>query len=235
MNSKSCIDEYIENHVQQIDCEFDDEGVFFYQAFCDEIADYAITNQKFGGDKFNTERMTWIKPSFGWMLYRSGYGKKSGQNRVLKIKLPHATVSYILSNCSCVEADWHGDDKNKCSHGNIQWDPARDLFNVEKKEPMKMIHKRAIQIGLSHSLSKYYNDNIISITDVTNLAHLIYDVHNTKKNNFSKMMDELKPQLPNEKIYMPHCSKNVLERIGMVAGKGSQLIAKIGFGKKLKM
>ena len=49
------------------------------------------------------------------------------------------------------------------------------------------------------------------------------------------MMDELKLQLPNEQVYTPRCGKNVLERIGMMAGKGSQLIAKIGFGKKQKI
>ena len=33
--------------------------------------------------------MTWIKPSFAWMLYRCGYGRKHAQSRVLKLK-PHA-------------------------------------------------------------------------------------------------------------------------------------------------
>ena len=51
---------------------------------------------------------------------------------------------------------------------------------------MKMIHKRAIQIGISHSLSKYYNDNILNITEVTNLAHLIGDAHCAKKTNLKK-------------------------------------------------
>ena len=33
--------------------EWDDEGVFFYQAFNDEIAKWAIKNQRFGGPEFN--------------------------------------------------------------------------------------------------------------------------------------------------------------------------------------
>merc|ERR1740121_3005493 len=56
--------------------EWDEEGVFFYQAFNKEIADWALENQKFGGPAFNPVRMTWIKPSFAWVLYRAGYGHK---------------------------------------------------------------------------------------------------------------------------------------------------------------
>lgn len=59
----------------EIRAEWDDEGVFFYQAYSDAIADWALENQRFGGPHFKTKQMTWIKPSFAWMLYRSGYDK----------------------------------------------------------------------------------------------------------------------------------------------------------------
>ena len=52
--------------------EWDEEGVSFYQAFNDKIADWAVENQRFGGPHFNPTRMTWIKPSFAWVLYRAG-------------------------------------------------------------------------------------------------------------------------------------------------------------------
>ena len=45
--------------------EFDEEGVYVYQAFRDSIADYALAHGRFGGPDFNPARMTWIKPSFG--------------------------------------------------------------------------------------------------------------------------------------------------------------------------
>ena len=67
--------------------EYDDEGVYVYQAFKKEIGEYAVENQTFIGSDFKTERMTWIKPSFGWMLYRSRYGTKAGQTHILKIKI----------------------------------------------------------------------------------------------------------------------------------------------------
>ncbi len=32
-------------------------------------------------------RMTWIKPNFLWMMYRSGWAVKKNQERILAIKL----------------------------------------------------------------------------------------------------------------------------------------------------
>ena len=48
---------------------------------------------RFGGPDFNPTRMTWIKPSFAWVLYRSGYGRKHNQTRILKVKLAHEAVA----------------------------------------------------------------------------------------------------------------------------------------------
>merc|ERR1719203_2156117 len=94
-------DEEVDGSCQhQFVAEWDDEGVYFYQAFNDEIADSAIEHQKFGGPKFNPDRMTWIKPSFAWMLYRAGYGlKDKNQSRVLRVKLSHEAAATILAAC----------------------------------------------------------------------------------------------------------------------------------------
>lgn len=56
---------------------WDKESIVVYQAFNDAIADYAVEHQTFGGPKFSTERMTWIKPNVCTapddirMMYRS--------------------------------------------------------------------------------------------------------------------------------------------------------------------
>ena len=94
-------EEFKGDHVQVFEGEWDDQGVYVYQAFNDEIADWAIEHQKFGGPEFKPIRMTWIKPSFAWVLYRSGYGSKNNQQRILKIKISHEAIADILSKCSC--------------------------------------------------------------------------------------------------------------------------------------
>ena len=78
---------------QIFEAEWDAEGVYFYQAYNDQIADYAMAHQRLGGPNFSASRMTWIKPSFAWVLFRSGYARKHNQGRILKIKLSHQTVA----------------------------------------------------------------------------------------------------------------------------------------------
>ena len=144
--------------------EYDADGVFFYQAYSAAIADFAVANQRLGGPAFNVERMTWIKPSFAWMLYRAGYGSKHGQERVLKLKLPRDAVADLLLGCACK----HGGGGSK---GRVQWDPARDLMSSDGRghsaEPRKMLRERAIQVGLSRSLSAHFVASTTSIEDVT--------------------------------------------------------------------
>ena len=85
--------------VNQVRAVFDDKTITVYQAYRSEIAIPAVKHQKFI-PPFKFDRMTWIKPSFAWVLYRAGYGHKDkNQARILKIKLPHHAVAEILSRC----------------------------------------------------------------------------------------------------------------------------------------
>ncbi|MGG7813310.1 DUF4291 family protein [Klebsiella aerogenes] len=75
---------------RQIRAFFTKDFIRVYQAYSDEIADSAIKNNTFVSPPFSLTRMTWIKPSFLWMMYRSGWGKKdSNQTRILAIDLSH--------------------------------------------------------------------------------------------------------------------------------------------------
>jgi hypothetical protein len=192
--------------VQVFSGEWDQEGVFFYQAFNDEIADWAVEHQRFGGPQFNPSRMTWIKPSFAWVLYRSGYARKHNQTRILKLKLPHDAVAELLSQCQCK----HGGGGSK---GRVQWDPARDLMTGDGKVPREMLRDRAIQIGIKGSLSELYVNSVVSIEDVTELAHRVCSAHSSKS---KEAISALLPALPVERPYMPRCSEPDLVRLRML-------------------
>lgn len=224
-------------NIQTFEGEHDVEGVYVYQAYCNEIADYAVTHQTLGGTAFKTHRMTWIKPSFAWVLYRSGYATKHNQNRILKIKLPHDALAKILNQCAC-KVGGGG------SYGRVQWDPARDLYSVEDKNPRKMLNKRAIQIGVKDHISQFYVSSILSIEDVTCLAHLVGVAHNVinmdnngtitknkKRNNNVNFDEVVLSQLPNETAYVPHCENRTLENIGMREGDVANDVAKLGKGR----
>lgn len=119
--------------------------------------------------------MTWVKPSFAWVLYRSGYASKHNKH-AFKIKISHESLAHILEQCKCKEGGG--------SHGRVQWDPARDLHSSAPngREPRKMLKQRAIQIGMGGPLSQYYTEHIISIQDVTELAKQVQQVHKKTKN-----------------------------------------------------
>jgi len=208
--------EVVHDGVHVFHAEWDAEGVYFYQAFSDEIADYALQHQRFGGPMFNPTRMTWIKPSFAWVLYRSGYGwKDKKQSRVLKTKLSHSAVAKLLTWCQCKHAGGG-------SKGRVQWDPERDLFSGNgahgRHEPRKMLRLRSIQIGLSRDLSQFYVDSTISIQDVTELANRVGEAHATKVHKTTsslELMEALLPSLPVERPYLPCCLDKTLVRLMM--------------------
>jgi hypothetical protein len=220
------VDESLNHDAQIFRGEWDEEGVFVYQAFNESIAAWAVEHQRFGGPLFKAKRMTWIKPSFSWILYRSGYAQKHNQERILKIKLSHATLAQILSQCQCK----HGGGG---SIGRVQWDPARDLMTPEGKGkrvlPRKMLRERAIQIGMKDSLSEYYVGNTLSIEDVTGLALKVYEAHQAPHSGLA--MEALERLLPRERGYLPACPVEVLCRLALLPGEAAEEVEKLGRGK----
>ena len=51
--------------------QFDDDSVVVYQAYRPSTGRYAAENGYFGTG-FSLNRMSWIKPNFLWMMFRSG-------------------------------------------------------------------------------------------------------------------------------------------------------------------
>ena len=201
-----------DSRVQEFRADWDEHGVWFYQTFKDSIADWALENQRLGGPEFRPSRMTWIKPSFGWVLYRSGYATKHNQERILKIKVGHEALAQVLSRCACGHG--HGGTK-----GRVQWDPERDILTPADKgrEPRKMLYRRAIQIGLSKELSETYVDNIRAVEDVTELSHRIEKAHAIlSKDNKSEVMMSFVEALPRERLYVPQLDEERLVKLGLL-------------------
>ncbi|MFP1814130.1 DUF4291 domain-containing protein [Lonsdalea quercina] len=168
-----------------------------YQAFSDEIADSTIANGKFISPPFSFSRMTWIKPSFLWMMYRSGWAKKDpGQNRILAIDLTHNGFREIInqgvlshrSDDNLLSNDaW----KRKISDSDvvIQWDPERDLL-------LKKLDYRTIQIGLRREAVKRYTEEwIVDIGDITKKVNKMYNLV------ISNRLNEAYNELPHERPY----------------------------------
>lgn len=144
------------------------DNIFVYQAFNDKIADYAIENQKFGGQEYSFDRMTWIKPNFLWMMYRSDWANKdSNQSRILAIEMTFEGFQELLAEGILTSYnETYGDEsawKEKLNTSNvrIQWDPDHNI----KGDKLK---RRAVQIGIKNEALKKFNSKFIkSIQDIT--------------------------------------------------------------------
>lgn len=120
-------------------------------------------------------RMTWIKPSFNWMMYRCGYASKPGQEVVLGIDITRAGLEWALENAvlSAYDHNMHSSFETWRSSLSqapvrVQWDPERD-WRLQLTEGA-----RAIQIGLSgEAVERYVSEWITKIEDVTPVARRI--------------------------------------------------------------
>lgn len=112
---------------------YDAETITVYQAFGAQIAGPAAARGRFPG-AFRRERMTWIKPSFLWMMYRCGWASKPGQERVLAVRITRAGFEWALLHAAIAhfDAGIHTDqDEWRASLRapvRVQWDPERDLY-----------------------------------------------------------------------------------------------------------
>jgi hypothetical protein len=161
---------------RQIRALYTDETFTVYQAFSSAIAEAALAAGTFV-PPFSRGRATWIKPSFLWMAYRSGWAAKHGQERVLAIQitraglhwaLEHACLSHYEPGTYADHPGWRHRMDTTCVR--IQWDPERGLHH----EPLG---HRSIQIGLTgQAVTRYVDDWIVSIRDATALMIQIRDL-----------------------------------------------------------
>ncbi len=145
-----------------------ESSIVVYQAYKNNIADFAIQNQFFGGTDFSYTRMSWIKTSFLWMMYRCGWGEKEHQERVLAIWilkedfikiLREAVFSSFNSKIYSNKKQWGNELQEK--NVRLQWDPDHDPYG-------KNIERRVIQLGLKGDvLERFGKHQIQYIEDIT--------------------------------------------------------------------
>ncbi|RVD85546.1 uncharacterized protein DFL_003866 [Arthrobotrys flagrans] len=149
----------------QIRALYDEESITVYQAYNKKIADAAVQNQTLAVPGWSCERMTWIKPSWSWMMYRSGFSHKDqNQSRILAIRMSHASFESILMQSSL------SNSSGGKQPVRVQWDPERSPSTKTK------LPYRSIQIGIGRSVAETWaKEMILSIEDVTEKARRMYD------------------------------------------------------------
>ncbi|MBW8701234.1 hypothetical protein MBT84_16645 [Streptomyces sp. MBT84] len=187
----------MEEPQRRIRAAHSESTITVYQAYSREIGLPAAREGRFPAT-WKRDRMTWIKPSFLWMMYRCGWGAKAGQETVLAVEisrdgfdwaLRHACLSRYVRGVHPDRAAWQRQLKRAPTR--VQWDPERDL----RLQPLPY---RSLQLGLSGEAAHRYADEwTVAIRDVTPLAHEIHALVN------SGDLDSAARLLPQEYSY-PH-------------------------------
>jgi hypothetical protein len=80
----------------EIRADYDPESIVVYQAYPEAIAVPAVRSNRFV-PPFSLHRMTWIKPSFLWLMERSNWGQKPGQQYILAVRITRTGWEEALS------------------------------------------------------------------------------------------------------------------------------------------
>lgn len=159
---------------REVRAVFDDDSVTVYQAYPPSIAVPAAANGSLIDTPFKLTRMTWIKPSFLWMMYRSGWATKPGQEHILRIRLSRSGFEKALGEACLSQFDpaIHADRQNwksemRASDVRVQWDPERNT----RLEPLP---QRAIQVGLAADATRrYVKEWTLELVDITDYVRRV--------------------------------------------------------------
>ena len=138
-----------------------------YQAYNPTIGRFAAENGVLGGD-FRFSRMSWVKPTFLWMMYRSAWGTKENQEVTLALRIRRTFFDSLLA--AAVPSTWDREryaTEQQWSHDigqsavRVQWDPDH-LPSGEKLE------RRALQLGLrGEALESFGRNELVEVFDLS--------------------------------------------------------------------
>jgi hypothetical protein len=180
---------------REIRADYDRETLAIYQAYSPAIADAALEAGRFV-PPFSFHRMTWIKPSFLWLMHRSNWGLKSGQERVLCVRVKRSGWEKALSLAVLTSFEpgvfaspdaWAA--RFAAAQVHVQWDPERTLRGAG-------LPYYSIQVGLSrHVIREYVDEWVGRIEDITPRVRKMYDLLQ------SGQADRARRLLPPERVY----------------------------------
>jgi hypothetical protein len=194
---------------REIRADYDGTSIVMYQAYREQITRPALASQRFV-PPFSLNRMTWIKPSFLWMMERSNWARKPGQEYVLAVRITRAGWDEALANAilTSPERGVYSDAEEwrrqfEQAPVIVQWDPERSLRGAAPQID-------SIQVGLGRRIiERYVNDWTREIRDLTPLVRKLRDLIAKGR------ADQAQKLLPRERVYP--VEERVARRLGMEA------------------
>lgn len=143
--------------MREVRADFDARTIVVYQAYSARIADAALRAGRFV-EPFSFRRMTWIKPSYLWLMHRSNWARKAGQERVLAVRITREGWERALGRAVLTTA---ARDAVAAAEVHVQWDPERSLRGAA-------LNHYSIQVGVGRALVREFAEEwTVGITDLT--------------------------------------------------------------------
>ncbi|MFC9619383.1 DUF4291 domain-containing protein [Streptomyces sp. NPDC056930] len=180
----------------QVRAHYDARTIVVYQAYSPTVADPSLRAKRFV-PPFSFNRMTWIKPSFLWLMHRSNWAQKSGQERILAVRITRAGWEEALARAVLTTADPTAVARAPV---HVQWDPERSLRGAA-------LNHYSIQVGVGRGLIRTFaEDWVVGLTDVTPQARRIAALKQSGRTAQAQRL------LPPERIYPmpPAVARNLL-------------------------
>ncbi|WP_240138036.1 DUF4291 domain-containing protein [Streptomyces sp. MUM 178J] len=180
----------------QIRADYDAHTITVYQAYAPAVADAALRAGRFVAP-FSFRRMTWIKPSFLWLMHRSNWARKPGQERVLAVRMTREGWEDALSRAVLTTGD-PADLAQAAVH--VQWDPERSPRGAA-------LNHYSIQVGIGRDLIRTFADEwVVGLTDLTPTVRKAADLVRTGR--AAKAAQRL---FPAERVYpLPAALEGIL-------------------------
>jgi hypothetical protein len=175
--------------------QYDDETIIVYQAYRPSIGRFAAQHGTFGGD-FSFSRMSWVKPNFLWMMFRSAWGTKADQEVTLALRVRRAFLDSLLAQA--VPSTWDREqfptekEWSQAVQGSLvrlQWDPDHNPSGGK-------LERRAIQLGLRGDvLEAFGKRELLEVLDLTEFVS--QQREQLSSGGISELMS------PRERVYRP--------------------------------
>jgi hypothetical protein len=184
----------------------DDHSVVVYQAYRPSIGRYAAEHGRLGGE-FSYSRMSWVKPNFLWMMYRSGWGTKENQEITLALRLRREFFESLLAQA--VPSSWDRgmfsteDEWSKAvarSSVRLQWDPDHHPSGTR-------LERRAIQLGLRGGVLEAFGQR--ELLEVIDLSDFVAEQRARLSSGGVASL-----ATPRERVYLP-ADPAVVARLGL--------------------
>lgn len=149
----------------------DEDTVVVYQAYRPSIGAAAAADGRLGGGGFSRSRMSWIKPNFLWMMFRSGWGTKPDQEVTLALRIRRAGFEALLAEAVpstfwpetfASEEEW----KRAVARSSVrlQWDPDHGPSGAP-------CNRRAVQLGLrGDALARFVDEYTVGVEDLSDFV-----------------------------------------------------------------